>query len=232
MNDWFEWNGRKCTELGIHVSEHPAITIPSERVTFTDVPGRSGSLTTLQGEDVYDDMVLTATCFITDTSRLSEIAAYLRGAGRVTFANRQGGFYYARIVNQIPFEQVMRGRANRTFAVNFRCKPFFYLNDAAPMTITSSGTFITNPGLIASEPVITLNAYGPVTLLVGMTICDISFVPNGIVLDTPLQEAYLDGTSLNTLMTGDFPKLNPGTNAISWTGSVTSLVIQPNWRTL
>ena len=50
MTDWFEWNGTKCTEYSIHVTEHPAITIPAERATFTNIPGRSGSLTTLEGE--------------------------------------------------------------------------------------------------------------------------------------------------------------------------------------
>ena len=45
MTDWFEWNGKKCTEFGIHVSEHPPITLPAERSAFTNVPGRSGSLT-------------------------------------------------------------------------------------------------------------------------------------------------------------------------------------------
>ena len=55
MTDWFEWNGKKCTELGIHVSEHPPITLPAEHSTFTDVPGRSGNLTVLENEDVYDD---------------------------------------------------------------------------------------------------------------------------------------------------------------------------------
>ena len=92
MTDWFEWNGTKCTEYGIHVTEHPAITIPAERATFTNIPGRSGSLTTLEGEDVYDDLLLACTCFIQNTSRLSEIAAWLRGSGTVTFANQQGGF--------------------------------------------------------------------------------------------------------------------------------------------
>ena len=43
MTDWFEWNGKKCTDFGIHVSEHPPITLPAERSTFTNVPGRSGS---------------------------------------------------------------------------------------------------------------------------------------------------------------------------------------------
>ena len=62
MNDWFSWNGKKCTEYGIHVLEQPPITIPAERATFTNIPGRPGSLTTLEGDDVYDDLILTAQC--------------------------------------------------------------------------------------------------------------------------------------------------------------------------
>ena len=49
----------KCISLGIHVSEHPPITIPEERVTFTDVPGRSGSLTTIEADETYNDQVLS-----------------------------------------------------------------------------------------------------------------------------------------------------------------------------
>ena len=120
MNDWFTWNGVRCTEYGIHVSEQPPLTMPAERATFINVPGRSGSLTTLEGNDVYDDLVLTATCFISNISRITEIAAWLKGSGTVTFANRQGGFYYARIVNQISFEKILRGNPHRSFAVNFR----------------------------------------------------------------------------------------------------------------
>ena len=160
MMDWFEWNGVRCTQYGIHVLEQPPVTIPSERVAFTDVPGRSGSLTQLEGDDVYDDMVLTVTCLIADPSRIPEIVAWLRGSGTVTFANRQGGFYHARVVNQIPFEKILRGNPHRSFAINFRCKPFWYLSDVEPITLTTSGTFITNPGGVASEPVITVYGYG------------------------------------------------------------------------
>ena len=77
MNDWFEWNGVRCTEYGIHVLEQSPVTVPSERATFTDVPGRSGCLTILEGDNVYDDMVLTATCLIADPERIPEIAAWL-----------------------------------------------------------------------------------------------------------------------------------------------------------
>ena len=232
MMDWFEWNGIRCTQYGIHVLEQPPVTIPSERVTFTDVPGRSGSLTQLEGDDVYDDMVLTATCLIADPSRIPEIAGWLRGSGTVTFANRQGGFYHARVVNQIPFEKILRGNPHRAFVINFRCKPFWYAEDVKPITLTQSSTFISNPGSVYAEPVVTINGSGDITLMIGMSITELSGITSSITLDTPLMEAYSGSTSINNCMSGDFPVLQPGTNAISWTGNVTSIVIQPNWRYL
>ena len=88
MNDWFDWNGVRCTEYGIHVTEMPSLTVPAERVSHTTVPGRPGSLTSLEGEDVYDDMLLSATCVLDDPARIPIIAAWLKGSGTVTFANR------------------------------------------------------------------------------------------------------------------------------------------------
>lgn len=231
MMDWFEWNGIRCTQYGIHVLEQPPVTIPSERVTFTDVPGRSGSLTQLEGDDVYDDMVLTATCLIADPARIPEITAWLRGSGTVTFANRQGGFYHARVVNQIPFEKILRGNPHCSFAINFRCKPFWYLSDVKPITLTTSGSFITNPGCVASEPVITVYGSGEITLMVGMTITELE-ITDKITLDTPLMEAYSGSTSMNSCMSGDFPSLLSGKNAVSWSGNVSRVEIQPNWRSL
>ena len=232
MNDWFSWNGKKCTEYGIHVLEQPPITIPAERATFTDVPGRPGSLTTLEGDDVYDDLILTAQCMISDPSNIRAIASYLKGCGKVAFANRPGGFYFARIVNQIPFEKILRGNPHRSFAVNFRCKPFWYQENVPEITVTASGTFVNNPGSVYSEPVITVYGSGEITLMVGMTIVELDGITDSITLDTPLMEAYKDTTSMNSCMSGDFPTLLPGQNAISWTGNVTKVEVQPNWRFL
>ena len=232
MNDWFIWKDKRCTEYGIHVLEQPPITIPAERATFTNIPGRPGSLTLLEGDDVYDDMILTAQCMISDPSRISEIAAYLKGSSTVTFANRQGGFYYARIVNQIPFEKILRGNPYRSFAVNFRCKPFWYQENVQPITLTTSGTFITNPGSVYAEPVITVYGSGEITLMVGMSIVELDGITDSITLDTPHMEAYSGATGMNGNMSRDFPTLLPGKNAISWTGNVTKVVIQPNWRYL
>jgi len=232
MNDWFIWNGVSCAQYGIYVSEQPPITIPSERATHTNVPGRPGSLTTLEGEDVYDDLVLTATCFLSDPSQIPSIAAWLKGSGTITFANRPGGFYYARVANQISFEKILRGNMHRAFAVNFRSKPFWYTENVEPITLTESGTFITNPGSVYSEPVITVYGSGDITLMVGTTVVELTGIDGSITLDTPLMEAYKDTTGMNGSMSGDFPTLAPGANAVSWNGNVTSVVIQLNWRYL
>ena len=232
MNDWFEWNGARCTGHGVHVLEQPPLTIPSERVTFTDVPGRNGSQTTLQGDGVYDDLLLTAQCFISDPSKIPNLCAWLKGSGKVTFANRQGGFYDARIVNQISFEKILRGNPHRSFAVNFRCKPFWHTNAVPPITLTTSGGTIANPGNVPSEPVITVYGSGEITLMVGLTIVELEGVSGSITLDTPLMEAYSGISSMNSNMSGDYPTLAPGMNAVSWSGTVTKVEVRPNWRYL
>ena len=232
MNDWFTWNGVSCTQYGIHVLEQPPITIPAERATFVDVPGRSGSLTVLEGESVYDDLVLTAQCIVENTERVGEIAGFLKGNGRVTFANRPGGCYYARIINQIPFEKILRGNAHRTFAVNFRCKPFWYAENVEPITVTQSGSFVTNPGNIYAEPVIRVYGSGSITLIVALTIVELENVTESVTLNSELKEAYKGTTSMNSNMSGEFPVLYPGANAISWTGNVSQVVIEPRWRYL
>ena len=232
MNDYFIWNGVDCRTYGIHVADQPPVTIPQERSTQTNVPGRPGSLTQLEGEDVYDDMVLTAQCFISDPAQIPAIAAWLKGKGTVTFANRTGGHYNARISNQIPFEKVLRGNPHCSFAVNFRCFPFWYQDNAADVTLTTSGTAITNPGSVYSDPVITVTGSGDITLMVGTTIVELTGVSGSIVIDSVLKEAYKGTTLMNDHMSGDFPVLKPGLNAISWTGTVTQVAIKPNWRYL
>ena len=233
MNDWFMWNGTRCTAFGIYVTEQPPITIPKERSKQTTIPGRPGTLTTLEGNDVYDELTLTATCVLRDPARIPEIAAWLKGAGAVTFANRPGGFYHASIANQIPFEKILRGNPHCSFAVNFRCSPpFWYLSDVEDTEITTSSYVLVNPGSVYSEPVMTVYGSGDISLIVNGQIIELEGVDGEITLNSVIQEAYKGEVLLNEKMSGDFPVLKPGNNLVSWTGNVSRLVIQGNWRFL
>lgn len=80
--DWFEWNGAKCTNYGMHVLQQPSYIRPAERVEYKEIPGRAGSLTLLEGEDVYDDISLACTCVIDDPQ-----GDILAGSGRNLLKN-------------------------------------------------------------------------------------------------------------------------------------------------
>ena len=210
----------------------PDLIRPPERITFTAVPGRSGTFTTLEGMDVYDDFLLSVECVIRNTASLNSIFAWLKGSGKLTLATRPGGFYDACIVNQISLEQILRGNPHRRFVLNFRCQPFFYLSGVANISIPASGTYLTNPGSVFSEPVLKVTLTSDAQITMGGSFFELAGITGTVTVDTPLKETYKSYSSYNSKMSGDYPTLLPGENIITWSGGVTGIVITPNWRTL
>lgn len=236
--DWFEWNGTKCTAYGIHVSEHAPIMAAKERSSTVSVPGRSGTLTTTEGEDIYDDINITEKCFMSTPKHITQISGWLKGQGILRVANRPEGFYRARVVNQIEFEKIIRGSLYRTFNVQFRCDPFFYINDVPKLTLTRSGTSVKNVYDFKSFPTITVNGTGDVSVSVSGIRVSIDNMTRPVTIDTEPMLAYYikpDGSIENegnkvTLDDDEWPVLQPGANTITWTGNVSSIVVEPNWR--
>ena len=235
MKDYIIWKGINSRTIDITVTDLPEIILPEERVTFTDVPGLSGSLAQTEGVDVYKDITLAVKCYCPDPTpaAVAAIAAYFQGAGRLELPNRPDGYYEARVVNQIPFAKILRGNTPRTFTVNFRCKPMLHLYEGETGQTVSSGDFLHNPTGIQAKPLITITGSGDITLLVGMQIIQLNGIEGGIVLDSELQEAYWNSALKNNCMTGEFPTLGEGNTAISWTGgTVTEVRIVPRWAAL
>ena len=232
LNTWFTWNGSRCTDYGIHVVRQPELIRPPERIIFTSVPGRSGTFSTLEGMDVYDDFLLSVECVIRDTTSLNSIFAWLKGCGKLTLATRPGGFYEACIVNQISLEQILRGNPHRRFVLNFRCQPFFYLSEVPDVAVSASGTYLTNPGSVFSEPVVKVTLTSDAQITMGGSYFELAGITGTVTVDTPLKETYKSYSSFNNKMSGDYPTLLPGENIITWSGGVTGIIITPNWRTL
>ena len=149
----------------------------------------------------------------------------------MTFANRPGGFYHARVSNQIPFEKILRGNPHRSFAVNFRCSPpFWYVSNPAEVTISNGSAVVINPGSVYSEPIIHVYGSGDITLIVNDTFIELEGIEDSIVLNSVIQEAYQGEMLLNEKVEGDFPVLKPGNNLISYSGDISRVIIAPNWR--
>lgn len=145
MANWFSFAGVTSTGKGVYVQDFPPATLPEERAEFVDVPGRSGSLTVLEGDAVYDDIILTINCYVRDLSQLDAISAWLRGSGELVLGNMPDRYYVARCVNQIEIAKLLRASGHRTFAAVFRCQPYRYAYPAAaPIAYLPLTNLVTN----------------------------------------------------------------------------------------
>ena len=78
----------------------------------------------------------------------------------------------------------------------------------------------------------TIYGSGPVTLFInGLEVCRILNVDEFITLDSDEFEAYKGNVLQNRNMIGEFPKLKPGENTITFTGNVTKVntLVRSRW---
>lgn len=234
MLPYFTFKGTDSRTKNIIVNEYPPRILPKSRTTEITVPGRDGSLTIDEG--AYDNIVLTCDCTALPLCDIEQLSAWLRGSGDLVFGHYSNRSIRARVDAQISFDKLMRGKAHRGFTIPFVCQPGRYVYPpVADIAVTESGT-ITNPGTMPAEPKITVVATGEITLTVGNSIMLIEGPETEwtLVIDSELMDCF-DGSMTilrNDWMTGDFPLLKPGANAVNWEGTVTSVTITPRWRYL
>ena len=222
------------------VEKLPPITQPEERVTFKPALGKSGSYTLLDGDSVYEDIVLSVKCFLTDEVYLNRVSAWLRGRGALILGNMSDRYYDARCVNQIELAQVLAGNPHRRFLAVFRCKPYrFHYPVVEPYALTNGG-IVTNPGNIDAEPVITVAGSGDIVLQLGAKVIEITGLSGSITIDAQYGVAYQTGSDplipLNGKVSRDEENwpftIPPGPITVSWTGTVSGVTLKPNWRDL
>ena len=227
------FKGVTGTAMGVVVLDYPPITKPAARVKTETIPGRSGDLT-LQSDPAYDAYDKKLRCRLLSSAVLENVSAWLNGSGLLVIGNEPTYAYSARVEDKIDFEKVMPGRDARVFEVTFTVQPEKRLaTPEADIVMTAGGT-IANPGTLLSRPRILVNATGDVTLMIGQYITDLEGLTDPIILDSEIGMATNAAGTLNAsaLVSGEWPMLGPGNNAISWAGAVTSLTITPRWRWL
>ena len=63
-----------------------------------------------------------------------------------------------------------------------------------------------------------MNGSGEITLIVDMTIVELSDVNREITIDSVLQEAYSGNPSMNSCVSGNFPSFPPGNSLFAQVG--------------
>jgi len=199
---------------------------PQRRSEIKLIDGKAGASVTEYG---YAPYIIKAVIGVTKNADIDAIIAWLDGTGVLLCSDDQLKYRNVRVLNDIDYEKLLRfKKAKVEFYVQ---DPFRYLLSESDITLTSSGS-ITNAGKVDSMPLLKLTGAGIVVLTIGSQ----SFT---YIFDTPYvyidcgsylngefkQEAYYGTVYKNRKMTGEFPKLLVGANAISWTGTLTELVV-------
>ena len=226
--NYFIFKGINSKEFsGLVVNTLPPITKAPKRVGTQEIDGVDGEIVTELGYSAYDkDITIT----LLKHNDIDEIIEWLNGEGELVTSLEPDKFYKARIINRIDYERLYNFK---TATITFRVQPYKYELDENPTTLTESGKSVTNNGLEVSKPKFTITGTGTIELSINNLLVFRYTFPDGeneVVIDSEKQDAYLGSILKNRNMTGEFPILKSGSNIVSWSGNITSIVIEPKSR--
>ena len=226
--DFFILNGEYSFDNNIYVQQLPPLIIPERRVEEIEVLERDGCLNIDEG--TYKPF--TKTCVVYYNGKyLDKIANFLQD-GDVIFSNSLDRYYKCKVYTQIEGTYLFADGEDKWYSLEiyFRCQPFGYSLQNEEITLTTPG-IIFNPCSFYSKPKITIYGSGESILFyVNGNEIQIKNIDKHITIDSTLRETKKGTTPANDKKIGDYPKLEVGDNTISWDGTVTKVIIQPNWR--
>lgn len=235
---WFSFNGHRSTAFGVRLLSMPTRHHPGRKGEFVEIPGRNGAL--FQDEGAYAQISIPVHCILPDDSNIDAVSLWLSGNGDLVFGDEPERAYHAQVAEDFSRSNRSQHLRGQEFTITFDCEPFRY--QATPETdiaLTASESSIFNPGTAESQPLIRVNGTGDGTLMIGGNTLIFNDLSGYIYVDCDAKIAYAGGSSpadpmvlANHLVTGEWPTIKPGTDYVTFTGGIASVVITPRWRWL
>ena len=227
---WFRFNGIDSRQMGVRVTKMPETVRAERRVETVEVAGRNGSLHVDEG--TYSSYDRTMECALINRRKLDEVAAWLVGRGKMTFSTEPDKVYDVVISNKVSIAQMMR--VFQKFQITMDTQPFKYsVNSFGETLELAQPQTVRNKGTVYAQPKITVYGSGDITLNINGAAFMLSGVDGPTTIDSESMEVYQGAESRNGTFSGiGFPRLEVGENAVSWTGNVEKIVIEPGWRWL
>lgn len=220
---YFIWKNIDCRAMGCRLSGPAPIIRPEERTQHITIPGRSGDLTLLEGENIYNSYIQTVTLMAKGADRIREIYDWLRGSDYVTFSGEPDKRQPARIIGAITLNKHSHNLDWWEGEVQFYCQPLKLIRQDEVITVTSSGTAVINRGDVIAKPLWKLTASGTsATVASGGKSMTVTGLTSSSVyyIDSDALEVYNSDRSaiLTGNSTGGFPVLDIGSNSVTGSG--------------
>ena len=238
--NYFIWKGTDCRSMGVYLPSPAPIVRPEERIQHIQIPGVSGDLTQIEGENIYNSYIQTVTLHVKNGYRVREVFDWLRGAGYVIFSGEPDRKQRARIIGAITLNRFSRNIDTWIGECQFYCQPLKERLTEETERVSQSGTEVLNLGDVAAHPLISCHAtdagqdlqftVGGEPFRVNMT----GMADTGCVIDCAAQIVtnYAGSVDLTGLSTGKFPVLGIGKTVITFENGVSSLDILKRERFL
>lgn len=248
-NNYFVFDGTRCTDFDIFVQRFPAQNKPVRKVEKVSIPGRNGDLRIFAGG--YDNVTVSYDCYFRGSpEKASAIAQWLygRGAGYSVLRDtyHPGVYRLAAFDGPVEVENILNRYGRCVF--NFDCKPELFLDSGQEtleyqiLTPTPRAAQIElyNPTAFPAKPKIRLYASGgsnATSVTIDESALTVQNIDGYIDLDCDTQNAYKGSQNQNSKIqlsgNTDFPTLAPGLNTITIAGVgqqyVSKLEITPRW---
>lgn len=239
---YVSFNGKRNTRFGVKMLSRPVRQSATPRGKLVTIDGRDGGY--WLDDDSEGTIKITQEFAVEDPAMEHAALAWLKGSGRLTFGDDPDYGYRARVTNIKNLTALTPRLAGMRFVVTFTCQPFRFLVNEEAVTVTESGTQFEGMGSDPSLPVIEIQGSGDVNLMVNSTSVLIEGIQTKYVLDCDARMGFdKDGNNASAQATllrtnskaGGWPTLRSAAqvnhvNQVSWTGSVSQVVITPNWR--
>lgn len=233
-NGNFNFNGEDSADYGLIISEPPLFTRPTRKQTAFEVPGRNGVV--LFQQNAWNDTTRIYRVWLAVDhdyempSKVADVEAWLNST--TGYCRLEDNFepdffrlaYYSG-GNEFSNNFMQYGEAS----INFTCRPErFYKSGDVPITLVN-GTPINNPTRFIAKPLIHIEGSGSVSFTINgasMT----ATITDYINIDCDRMNAYRQiGESMNDKLTGEFPRLAPGSNGVILSGGITNATLTPRF---
>ena len=236
MSDYLIYSGRATTEFNLKLENGVTFASPSKNLELEKIGGLDGEIVTGDGtlNNVTRDFPFTIS---SDKKRnvqeiATELRTWLKSSNEwhdLEFSGDPDYIYRAIYIDEYNLDRVTNFYGK--VVLSFVCKPYKFLKSGR-QEITL-GTNIINPTNRPSRPKITIKGTGNITLKIGDALWEFKNVSGGIVVDTLLNAVYnLDKSALawDKTITYPLPKIAPGKQLVTKTGTITDIKITPNWE--
>lgn len=224
INDTYKLRDEK-----VYMPSRPAIPSNEERIEYSEIPGRDGSVSYSDG---YKDREFPIDFNAYDESnvnnKMRKINPIFVNAKTIRFTDDPNIFYKVKQMRVADKERPFPSLYN--FTVDTTIEPFDYMVSGTYKIQAKNGDVIENQGTYESRPIITVFGMGTATVSIGAYSFTIENLNSSATINSEIFKCYKGNQNIGTQVKGSFPLLEVGTNKIVLPSNVTHIEIVPNWR--